>query len=203
MPTYADYRLDDTMAKTPPPCSTCCVRSGSRPARRPRPSATDLQAALARRAQRRRSRPGTGASMPSGCGKAAIRSRRGRAEAVFRAGEHGRAPCSTRRPAVRRQVPRDAGPAALPPGRPRLRGGGQPRRTTHVGLFLQRQLRPRRQAVRRLDEQLPRSRMLYGRGDHADHRQQQQLRQEQADAADLRRRRRRCSTNSATRCTAC
>ncbi|MFC7554555.1 M3 family metallopeptidase [Pseudoroseomonas wenyumeiae] len=44
----------------------------------------------------------------------------------------------------------------------------------------------RRQALRRLDEQLPRPGEHGGPG-HADHREQQQLRQGQADAAELRR----------------
>ena len=71
-----------------------------------------------------------------------------------------------------------------------------------IGIFLADQLRAPRQALRRVDEQLPRPGNA-GRRGHADHRQQQQFRPRHADAAELRRRRNACSTNSATRCMAC
>ena len=74
--SFAKYRLDDSMAKTPPRCAACSIRSGRAPAPAPSTSAMRCRSSCRKRAAISRSRRGTGAITPRNCASACTMSMR-------------------------------------------------------------------------------------------------------------------------------
>ena len=98
---FADYRLDDTMAKTAAAVErSACCRSGSRPSARPRTSARSWRRWPAPRASTGDRALGLALLRREGAA-GQVRPRRGGGEAVFRARQHGAGGVRHRRPAVR------------------------------------------------------------------------------------------------------
>ena len=170
-----------------------------------RKAAQRSRGAVAHRARRRHQPAGAMGLAVLRRKTAAIRlcHRRSRGEAVFRAGEHAARRLRHGHAPVRPHLRRAARPARLPPRRPRLRGprqGARPARADRH--FPRRSLRPPRQALGRLDEQL-------SRPGNAGRRRSRRSSSTTTISPAPRRRcsvstmPRRCSTNSATRCTAC
>ena len=139
--TYADYKLDDTMAKEPAAVLNL-LHQVWEPARLQALAERDLIQTEASHGGLPRRHRGVGLAPLRGAGtESPLRSRRCGDQALLPAGKHGPRHVRHGHQAVRREVPRDIGSAALPPGRQGLRSRGRgyrrPCRPVHPG-----QLRP-------------------------------------------------------------
>ena len=202
-PTFAAYRLEDSMAKTPQavrgllervwkPARARALRGSRRPAGAGRGGGRQFRArAVGLALLRRKAAAGQG------------QFRRRRDQAVPRARPHDRGRLRLRHPPVRRHLRRAQGYSGLAPGRAGL--GGQGQRRPPQGAVLRRLFRPALEAFRRLDD-------LAARPAEARRRRSRRwssmsATSPRAPTASRRCCRRttpgRCSTNSATACTAC
>ena len=202
--TFAHYRLDDAMAKTPQAVRGLLDRvwapARARRARRPRRHAGDG----AGRGRQLRARAVGLALLRREAAQGALRRRRGDDQALLPARPHHRGGVRHRRPAVRPDLRARA--PDVPAWHPDVRvwevrdADGR-----HMRPVLRRLFRAALEAQRRLDDDAARPGEARRRHPPAG-RQRHELRQGgggRADAAVASTTRARCSTSSATRCTAC
>ena len=203
--SFAHYKLDDTMAKTPEAVRDLLdqVWEQAAPGRAGRGATTCAAVAAERRQFRSRGRT-TGAIMPKRSARRAYDLDEAEIKSYFALDNVIAAAFDTGERLFGLDVHRAARRAGLSSGRAGLRGHRQrrpPRRAVPRRLF-----RPALEAVRRLEQRFPRARSKLDGDIRPDRRQRHELRQGRRGRADPARAsttRARCSTSSATRCTPC
>ena len=173
-PTYAAYRLEDSMAKTPEAVRGLLERVWKPARARALADRDALQALIAEEGGNFTLAPVGLALLRREAAPAPRQFRRRRDQALSRARPHDRGRLRLRHPPVRHHLHRAQGCPGLASGRPGL--GGQGRRRQAQGAVLRRLLRPVLKALRRLDDLAARPAEARRRDRAADH-QCLQLRQ--------------------------